>query len=55
MFEYLEPEANDNPETNPGTGSLPLSSGGGANDQGTRFLKPLNPEKVRHLTAAAQV
>ncbi len=49
MFEYLEPEANDNPETNPGAESLPLSSGGGANDQGTRFLKPLNPEKVRHL------
>ncbi|PSR13333.1 hypothetical protein C8255_25400 [filamentous cyanobacterium CCP3] len=52
MFEYLEPEANDNQETqgtNPGTGSLPLSSRAGGNDQGTRSLKPLNPEKVRHM------
>ncbi|PSR17037.1 hypothetical protein C8255_14630 [filamentous cyanobacterium CCP3] len=51
MFEYLEPEANHNQETrtNPGTGSLPLSSGAGGNDKGTRSLKPLNPEKVRHM------
>ena len=48
MFEYLEPEASDNQDY-PGTGSLPLSSGVGGNDQGTRSLKPLNPEKVRHL------
>jgi hypothetical protein len=49
MFEYLEPEANDNQETNPGTGSLPLSSGAGGNDKGTRSLKPPNPEKVHHM------
>ncbi len=49
MFEYLEPEASDNPETNPEASSLPLSSGVGGNDPGTRSLKPLNPEKVRHL------
>ena len=42
MFEYLEPDANDYPET----GALPLPPRSGANDPGTR---PLTPEKVRHL------
>ncbi|TVQ07484.1 MAG: hypothetical protein EA368_14210 [Leptolyngbya sp. DLM2.Bin27] len=46
MFDYLEPEANDHQETNPGAGSLPLPPRSGANDKGTR---PLNPEKLRHL------
>jgi hypothetical protein len=41
MFNSLEPDANDNPET----GALPLPPSG-ANNQGTR---PLTPEKVRHL------
>jgi hypothetical protein len=45
MFEYLEPDASDNPG-NPGTESLPLPPRSGANDKGTRSL---NPEKVRHL------
>ena len=49
MFEYLEPDASDNQETNQGTGSLPLSSEGKGNDKGTRSLKPPTPEKVRHL------
>ncbi|PZU98121.1 MAG: hypothetical protein DCF32_20040 [Leptolyngbya sp.] len=40
MFEYLEPDANDNQET----GSLPLPPGG--TNKGTRSL---NPEQVRHL------
>ncbi|MBD1873330.1 hypothetical protein H6F75_07540 [Nodosilinea sp. FACHB-131] len=39
MFEYLEPEANDNQETN----SLPLPPRSGAVNKG------INPEKVRHL------
>ncbi|PSN14298.1 hypothetical protein C7293_12335 [filamentous cyanobacterium CCT1] len=46
MFEYQEPEASDNQETNPGTGSLPLPPGIGGQGQGTRSL---NPEKVRHM------
>ncbi|MGG6239140.1 hypothetical protein ACQ4N7_10935 [Nodosilinea sp. AN01ver1] len=46
MFEYLEPEASDNQETNPGTGSLPLPPGIGGQGKGTRLL---NPEKVRHM------
>ncbi len=41
MFNSLEPDANDNPET----GTLPLPPSG-ANNRGTR---PLIPEKVRHL------
>ncbi|HZG39829.1 MAG TPA: hypothetical protein VEZ50_14210 [Nodosilinea sp.] len=45
MFEYLEPDANDNPEAQ-GTGSLPLPPRSGANSKGTRSL---NPEKVRHM------
>ena len=54
MFEYLEPDASDNLDSpdnpsNPGTGSLPLQQGAGGNDRGTRSLKALNPEKVRHL------
>ncbi|MGG6238892.1 hypothetical protein ACQ4N7_09640 [Nodosilinea sp. AN01ver1] len=52
MFDYQEPEANHNQEpqeTNPGTRSLPLSSGAGGNDEGTRSLKPPTPEKVRHM------
>ncbi|MBD2113119.1 MULTISPECIES: hypothetical protein [Cyanophyceae] len=40
MFEYLEPDANDNPEA----GSLPLPPSG--DSKGTR---PLTPEKVRHM------
>ncbi|MEA5449655.1 hypothetical protein VB780_13805 [Leptolyngbya sp. CCNP1308] len=40
MFEYLEPDANNNPEA----GSLPLPPSG--NSKGTR---PLTPEKVRHM------
>ena len=49
MFEYLEPEANDNQETQ-GTGSLPLSSEIGDQGKGTRSLpQSLNPEKVRHM------
>ncbi|WOD36944.1 hypothetical protein [Nodosilinea sp. E11] len=48
MFEYLEPDASDD-QGNPGTGSLPLSSGAGGNDRGTRSLKPSTPEKVRHM------
>ena len=42
MFEYLEPDASDNPET----GSLPLPPHSGTTNPGTR---PLTPEKVRHL------
>ncbi|MBW4481427.1 MAG: hypothetical protein KME14_02675 [Tildeniella torsiva UHER 1998/13D] len=42
MFEYLEPDANDNPEA----GSLPLPPRSGANSKGSR---PLTPEKVRHM------
>ncbi|MGG6242050.1 hypothetical protein ACQ4N7_25815 [Nodosilinea sp. AN01ver1] len=52
MFGSQEPEANhnqDTQETNPGTGSLPLLSGAGGNDRGTRSLKPPTPEKVRHM------
>ncbi|MBD2234456.1 hypothetical protein [Phormidium tenue] len=41
MFEYLEPDANDNPEA----GSLPLPPSG-ANSTGSRSL---TPEKVRHM------
>ena len=41
MFNSLEPDANDNPET----GALPLPPSG-ANNQGTR---PLISEKVRHM------
>ena len=48
MFEYLEPDPSDN-QDDPGTGSLPLSQGTGGNDRGTRSLKPLTPEKVRHM------
>ncbi|MGG6242597.1 hypothetical protein ACQ4N7_28640 [Nodosilinea sp. AN01ver1] len=48
MFNYLEPDASDD-QGNPGTGSLPLSSGAGGNDRGTRSLKPPTPEKVRHM------
>ncbi len=48
MFEYLEPDASGD-QDDPGTGSLPLSQGTGGNDRGTRSLKPLNPEKVRHM------
>ena len=48
MFEYLDPDASDD-QDNPGTGSLPRSHGTGGNDRGTRSLKPLNPEKVRHM------
>ncbi len=48
MFEYLEPNASNN-QGDSGTGSLPLSQGTGGNDRGTRSLKPLNPEKVRHM------
>ncbi|MGF1520326.1 MAG: hypothetical protein ACFCVB_21345 [Nodosilinea sp.] len=46
MFEYLEPDNNDNQEANPGTGSLPLPPGIGGQSKGTRSL---NPEKVRHM------
>ena len=42
MFDSLEPEANDNQESN----SLPLPPRSGANNKGTR---PLNLEKVRHM------
>ncbi|MBE9110436.1 hypothetical protein IQ273_13525 [Nodosilinea sp. LEGE 07298] len=42
MFEYLEPDASDNPET----GSLPLPPNSGVNDKKTQ---PLTPEKVRHM------
>ena len=46
MFEYLKPDASDNP----GTGSLPLSSEIGGQGKGTRSLpRSLNPEKVRHM------
>ncbi|MBE9112273.1 hypothetical protein IQ273_23005 [Nodosilinea sp. LEGE 07298] len=45
MFEYLEPEANDNQESNPVAGSLPLPPSGANN----RASQPLNPEKVRHM------
>ncbi|MFQ4139344.1 hypothetical protein PGN35_023810 [Nodosilinea sp. PGN35] len=41
MFDYLEPDANDNPEA----GSLPLPPAG-ANSTGSH---PLTPEKVRHM------
>ena len=41
MFNSLEPDANDKPET----GALPLPPSG-ANNRGTR---PLTPEKVRHM------
>ncbi|MBW4481264.1 MAG: hypothetical protein KME14_01850 [Tildeniella torsiva UHER 1998/13D] len=41
MFEYLEPDSNDNPEAS----SLPLPPKSGASG-GTR---PLTPEKVRHM------
>ncbi|MGB7313550.1 MAG: hypothetical protein WA939_11485, partial [Nodosilinea sp.] len=44
MFEYLEPEASDNQETQE-TGSLPLPPSGANN----RASQPLNPEKVRHM------
>ncbi len=49
MFEYLEPEASDNQAANLGAGPLPLPSGAGGHDGGTRSLKPLKPEKLRHL------
>jgi hypothetical protein len=49
MFEYLEPEASDNQAANLGAGSLPLPSGAGGHDGGPRSLKPLKPEKLRHL------
>ncbi|MBE9156805.1 hypothetical protein IQ265_08175 [Nodosilinea sp. LEGE 06152] len=39
MFEYLEPEASNNQETN----SLPLPPRSGAINKG------INPEKVRHM------
>jgi len=39
MFEYQESDASDNPETNPGTGSLPLPPSG-ANSKRTRSLNP---------------
>ena len=42
MFDSLEPDANDNPET----GALPLPPRSGATNPGTQ---PLTPEKVRHL------
>ncbi|PSR15527.1 hypothetical protein C8255_22660 [filamentous cyanobacterium CCP3] len=45
MFDYQEPEASDNQETQ-GTGSLPLPPGVGGQGKGTRSL---NPEKVRHM------
>ncbi|MGF1519002.1 MAG: hypothetical protein ACFCVB_14545 [Nodosilinea sp.] len=48
MLEYLEPDPSDN-QDDPGTGSLPLSQETGGNDRGTRSLKPLTPEKVRHM------
>jgi hypothetical protein len=41
MFEYLEPDPNDNPAAD----SLPLPPSGATNP-GTR---PLTPEKVRHM------
>ena len=46
MFEYLEPEASDNQETNPETGSLPLPPGVGGPGKKSQSL---NPEKVRHM------
>ena len=49
MFEYLEPDPSDNPGANEGTGSLPLPSGIGGQDKGSQSLKPLTPEKVRHM------
>jgi hypothetical protein len=42
MFEYLEPDPNDNPEAD----ALPLPPRSGSTGPGTR---PLTPEKVRHL------
>jgi hypothetical protein len=42
MFDSLEPDANDNPET----GALPLPPRSGATNPGTQ---PLTPEKVRHM------
>ncbi|MGB3136845.1 MAG: hypothetical protein WBB18_08580 [Nodosilinea sp.] len=42
MFEYLEPDANDNKEA----GSLPVPPRSGSNDRGTRSL---TPERVRHM------
>ncbi|MBD1875456.1 hypothetical protein H6F75_18405 [Nodosilinea sp. FACHB-131] len=44
MFDYQEPDANDNPD-NQEAPSLPLPPSG-ANTKGRQ---PLNPEKVRHL------
>ncbi|PSR18348.1 hypothetical protein C8255_07885 [filamentous cyanobacterium CCP3] len=57
MFEYLEPDANDDQGTGSlplppakGTGSLPLSTEIGGKGRGTRSLpRSLNPEKVRHM------
>ncbi|PSR18580.1 hypothetical protein C8255_06565 [filamentous cyanobacterium CCP3] len=46
MFEYLEPDANDNQEAHEETGSLPLPPRFGANGQGTGSL---TPEKVGHM------
>ena len=43
MFDYLEPDPNDNP----GADSLPLPPRSGAPGPGTR---PLTPEKVRQRT-----
>ena len=49
MFDYLEPDPNDNP-TSPGDGSLPLLPETEARGQGIRPLpRPLTPEKVRHM------
>ncbi len=42
MFDSLEPDPNDNPET----AALPLPPRSGVTNPGTR---PLTPEKVRHL------
>ncbi|MBW4485885.1 MAG: hypothetical protein KME14_25450 [Tildeniella torsiva UHER 1998/13D] len=44
MFDYQEPDANDNPG-NQEAHSLPLPPSG-ANNKGSQ---PLNPEKVRHM------
>jgi hypothetical protein len=42
MFEYLEPDASDNQETE----SLPVPPNSGAKNKATRSL---TPEKVRHM------